>query len=329
MFLAIDLATGIDDGGQQAFPATVGERSEIRPDERAIAPERMAGAAGLLEDLRPARSVSGELQRRAKALDDGRAVLVAIGRKDIFRESGHGLGAVPEETLALGRAQGRPSDPAARDGFQERGRPGGTLEHLVGDDRPHRRQVRRPAGEEGCRCCGGADTPQAAHRADLDGIRESRRDEVTQQTGVLLSRSGNAPEEPQSGDSFRICPQRVGGYLSGRVEQRGGTDQARLQRVPPAGPVVEIGGDDDFRNGKMVRFYSRYLPPDKPVRFVTRQEWTRTGPQWLLLHRQAPDYEPKPRIEAFFGVPYELQREFRYAGVSGFHWFVYRRADPP
>ena len=93
------------------------------------------------------------------------------------------------------------------------------------------------------------------------------------------------------------------------------------------GPVIEIGGDNEFRNRTLLDFYAAYLPAGKQVRYYPPEEWTKPGPQWHIIHRQRLDYQPKPELAAFYGIQYELVREFRYSGLSGYHWFIYRLKD--
>jgi uncharacterized membrane protein len=94
-----------------------------------------------------------------------------------------------------------------------------------------------------------------------------------------------------------------------------------------AGRRIELGSDSDFRTPKLLAFYAPYLPHDKQVHYYAAERWPPRGPEWLINHRQAPGYRPKREVTAYHGLHYVLQKEFRYSGISGFHWFVYRRKD--
>ncbi|UCG31778.1 MAG: glycosyltransferase family 39 protein [Phycisphaerales bacterium] len=98
----------------------------------------------------------------------------------------------------------------------------------------------------------------------------------------------------------------------------------RYMAAQTAGPVIEIGGDSEFRNKTLIDFYQRHLPADKEVRYYRPEEWPPGGPEWHIIHRQQPEYQPKTELETFYGIHYVLAREFRYSGLSGYSWFIYR-----
>jgi hypothetical protein len=98
----------------------------------------------------------------------------------------------------------------------------------------------------------------------------------------------------------------------------------RYMAAQTAGPVIEIGGDSEFHNKTLIDFYRRCLPAGKEVRYYEPEEWPPGGPEWHIIHRQQPGYQPKPELTAFYGIRYVLAKEFRYSGLSGYHWFIYR-----
>jgi hypothetical protein len=102
------------------------------------------------------------------------------------------------------------------------------------------------------------------------------------------------------------------------------------------GRLISVGSDQDYRNGNVLEYYRRRL--EDPERLVYHKfgRWPRGGPEWLLLHSLEADYRPVARIADRQGNRYRLVRETRYAGLSGWHWAVYRNergmgttASPP
>jgi hypothetical protein len=79
------------------------------------------------------------------------------------------------------------------------------------------------------------------------------------------------------------------------------TDIARA-----TGGTAIASGDSDFRNGLLVDFYRPYLPDGLSVRYVPRA----AHPEWLLVE------QPIANLALF--------RRYRYGGVSGWDWYVYR-----
>jgi hypothetical protein len=88
------------------------------------------------------------------------------------------------------------------------------------------------------------------------------------------------------------------------------------------GDTVDVSSDHDFRNGGMVSFYAKYVP-GKRIRYSNGSEFGATP--WKILHRQDKDDAPGEWIKDGMGNTYRLAREYSYAGLSGYRWFVYRR----
>lgn len=93
------------------------------------------------------------------------------------------------------------------------------------------------------------------------------------------------------------------------------------------GPEITVSSDHDFRNGMLLAFYSARIPDLKPLRYISRNEWPAAGPEWVLLHDQSADYHPPSEFEGPNHRRYRLVRVFPYAGLSGWHWAVYRREE--
>ncbi|MCC7420266.1 MAG: hypothetical protein IT428_08305 [Planctomycetaceae bacterium] len=87
-------------------------------------------------------------------------------------------------------------------------------------------------------------------------------------------------------------------------------------------PEVRIGSDFDFRNRMLVGFYARML--NKPIVYVEKKDWPDDGPEWYLAHDLNPDGH-FPAGVTVSGHTYALQKEYPFAGLSGWRWGVYRR----
>lgn len=94
------------------------------------------------------------------------------------------------------------------------------------------------------------------------------------------------------------------------------------------GPLVTVGGDNDFRTGLTVAFHAATLPPGVRIAYVTRESWPPAGPDWVIVHDTAPDARAEDSIEPA-GIRYVLDREWRFYGPSGLCWFVYRKPEAP
>jgi len=96
------------------------------------------------------------------------------------------------------------------------------------------------------------------------------------------------------------------------------------------GETISIGSDHDFRNGMIVDYYSRYLPPGKKVVYVAgtgiRPE---AAPEWLIVHHIGtdPPSPPAPRFLLPNGIGYVLKEVFPSSTPSGFWWFLYRKSN--
>jgi hypothetical protein len=81
-----------------------------------------------------------------------------------------------------------------------------------------------------------------------------------------------------------------------------------------------VAGDHRFRTHTVIRFYNRYLPPDRRIVYLEQDE----HPDWLLLHRIG-ELGPVDEALARDGERYVLERVARYSDLSGWHWLLYRR----
>ncbi len=111
---------------------------------------------------------------------------------------------------------------------------------------------------------------------------------------------------------------------------RGGYREALLFMArETAAPRIVVGSDHDFRNGAVLQFYERELPPGKTLDYRTRSAWPPGGPEWLLVHRAARPEHPRAEIRDPEGNRYALAAEFDHAAISGFYCALYRNAAGP
>jgi hypothetical protein len=90
---------------------------------------------------------------------------------------------------------------------------------------------------------------------------------------------------------------------------------------------VTIGSDHDFRNGMVVGFYARFLPPAPRIVYLQQDEWPTDGPEWLLLHSQARTFIPPPQLGDRNGNRYVFSNVYPYSELSGWTWAVYHNAQ--
>lgn len=93
--------------------------------------------------------------------------------------------------------------------------------------------------------------------------------------------------------------------------------------------VLTVGSDHDFRNSMLLGYYARFVPKDRELVYVAEGEWPPEGPRWLIMHSQDAGFEPAQSYVYAGRVEYTLAGLFPFSGVSGWHWFLYRRTDPP
>jgi hypothetical protein len=126
-----------------------------------------------------------------------------------------------------------------------------------------------------------------------------------------------------------------GGYHAGMLRM--------AERTP--GPVLSVTSDHDDRNGMLLRFYEERLPagrrlevlpsalqfPVRPLAGTPRPEGLLPAPgaEWLILHRIGPAGEPAAALADRHGTVYQLEETLPYAGLSGWHWFLYRKQGRP
>lgn len=98
-----------------------------------------------------------------------------------------------------------------------------------------------------------------------------------------------------------------------------------VNNSPPG--AITVGSDNEFRNPMLVYYYAARLPGGKRISCRSLVAAPAAPPDWFIRH----DFAAAPRAEAEFsgaqGERYRLAGEFPYAGLSGWHWQLYRRSD--
>jgi hypothetical protein len=92
-----------------------------------------------------------------------------------------------------------------------------------------------------------------------------------------------------------------------------------------AGPLVRVGSDNDFRNGRLLNFYARYLPPSKWLEYIPQTERHQERPEWMIVCCLNPTFAAYPDLEVGRVGKYSLFGVYPYAGLTGWSWFVYQR----
>ena len=99
---------------------------------------------------------------------------------------------------------------------------------------------------------------------------------------------------------------------------------AHISERSPKG-IVRVGSDHDFRNRVLFDFYAPLISEGNRLRYVEQPNWREAPPDWILIHSQDVSYQaPKGFVVQGIGV-YRLTDEYRFSGISGWSWFVFRR----
>lgn len=90
-----------------------------------------------------------------------------------------------------------------------------------------------------------------------------------------------------------------------------------------AGPV-SVGSDHDFRTANVLAFYVPARSDPERLVYHGAGRWPAEGPEWYLVHDQSAGFRPALDVRPAPGLRYRLAGFFPYAGLSGWHWAVYR-----
>jgi hypothetical protein len=91
------------------------------------------------------------------------------------------------------------------------------------------------------------------------------------------------------------------------------------------GVALQISGDHDFRLTTMLEFYQTALPANLNVEYRHRNDIPRSGTEWIITHALEPAPPPAASM-TIYGKTYRLQAVFPASPLSGFTWYVYRKA---
>jgi hypothetical protein len=93
--------------------------------------------------------------------------------------------------------------------------------------------------------------------------------------------------------------------------------------------VLRVGSDDDVANGIVLKFYARYLPATKTLRYIPIDAAASEPPEWFLLHTQRVDEQPAPGLVLRGAGTYRFVARYPFGGISGWQWFLFRRLQMP
>jgi hypothetical protein len=98
----------------------------------------------------------------------------------------------------------------------------------------------------------------------------------------------------------------------------------KLMAEETPGDIITVGSEHEFANKMILRFYGRYLPPNKHIVYCSGRDWTAKEPQWAIVHKLSHDYVPPVELTARNGNHYIFRKDFLYSDYAGWNWFLYR-----
>jgi hypothetical protein len=106
-----------------------------------------------------------------------------------------------------------------------------------------------------------------------------------------------------------------------------GSYAAALTRISEssAGGIVRVGGDQDFRNRVLFDFYGPLIRGKNILVYVEQRSWLLKPPDWILTQSQDLSYQPPKELAVANVGRYSLTDEYRFSGISGWNWFLFRR----
>jgi hypothetical protein len=98
----------------------------------------------------------------------------------------------------------------------------------------------------------------------------------------------------------------------------------KLMAAETSGDTITVGSENEFAWKMTLRFYGRYLPPDKRIVYYPRGSWTAGNPQWAIVDEYSSRLVPSGELTASNGSHYLFRKEFLYSDHAGSNWFLYR-----
>lgn len=104
-----------------------------------------------------------------------------------------------------------------------------------------------------------------------------------------------------------------------------------LMAALSGGRAATVGGDNDFRNGLMLTYYSEPLPGRGGLTYVPASSPASNDPDLMLTHTFGLADTRSAAVEMIGrnGQVYRLVRWFPYGGMSGWNWYIYQRENRP
>ena len=98
--------------------------------------------------------------------------------------------------------------------------------------------------------------------------------------------------------------------------------------MPQGTDSVTVGSDHDFRNKLLVDYLLPRLGPTAgPLRYVSQPEIPPAGTDWFIRHNFEGDAPFPDSLIGPAGKTYRLERVFTHHSLTGWNWWVYRRAE--
>lgn len=88
-------------------------------------------------------------------------------------------------------------------------------------------------------------------------------------------------------------------------------------------PSFTVGSDFDFRNKALLDFYKRYRKDAGRMTYIDKSYESSTATDFFIVHKLEHDATPAPVITLKSGR-YRLLKQYPYAGLSGWNWYLYR-----
>jgi hypothetical protein len=101
---------------------------------------------------------------------------------------------------------------------------------------------------------------------------------------------------------------------------------ATMARLTPSREIT-VGSDHDFRNRMLLEYYGEALPAGRKLTYVQFLDLGSGSAEWFITHSfDLPSVPVSPQAHLVAGgTPYVWVQSFRYGGISGWNWHLYRR----
>lgn len=96
-----------------------------------------------------------------------------------------------------------------------------------------------------------------------------------------------------------------------------------MARLAP-GDQVTVGSDHDFSNRLIIDYYGEERPSGKTITYVSADRVVAGDAEWYLTRTHRPEEAVPPTI-VLMDRQFTLVQSFRYGGISGWNWHLYRR----